>query len=225
MGVVRFFSLGGRIGPGRWLACAVLTAGLGVLCLFGLRLGEGPVPPALGALLGLVLAKLATESARRLHDCGQSAGVGVAPATGIVALIATAVVRWLGHGPDLLFGLALMLAAGSAGLLLLRPGAMAENGFGPPPAPFEASPSRSGHGAGLASTAVLLTVGLAFGLGVLRWEAGMDRQREDRLRRAGPPGQAMSVAHPAASADRGLDAANAKLSNQIDGLLERSEPR
>jgi len=225
MGVARFFSLGGRIGPARWSAWAALTAGLSVLCLFGLRLSEGVLPPVVGALLGLIVAKLVAESARRLHDCGQSAAVGIAPAIGMVVLIATAVVRWLGHGADALFGVALVLAAGAAGLLLLRPGAAADNRFGPPPAPFTASPGRDGQGAGLASTAVLLGVGLAFGLGVLRWEIGMDRQREDRLRRAGPPDQTMPAARPAASADQGLDAANANLSNQIDGLLNRSGPR
>lgn len=161
-----------------WLCAAVALLWA---CILGLQYAEGAALVAVYAGLGLGTAKLATESVRRLHDCGQSGRQGIGPVLGIVALFVTAVLNSIGYGLDGVSIGALVLAAVALLVLLLRPGVSGDNRFGPPPGLLRSSDQRP-TAAGAIAAACIIAAGIGFGLAVLQWQAAMVDQREKRLR-------------------------------------------
>jgi uncharacterized membrane protein YhaH (DUF805 family) len=131
--LIRFFAFNPRIGRLRWTAWLVAAVAIVWLSILGLRDAHGVALVAIYAGLGCATAKLATESVRRLHDCGQSGRRGIGPVLGIVALFLTAVLNSIGYGLDGVSSGALVLAIVALAVLLLRRGAIGENAFGPTP--------------------------------------------------------------------------------------------
>lgn len=70
--LVRFFSIQARTGTLRWLAWFALALGILIGWMLLAIEFEGIALLAAYAVPGLVFAKLATESVRRLHDCGSA---------------------------------------------------------------------------------------------------------------------------------------------------------
>lgn len=177
----RFFAFNPRTGRVRWLAWLCAAVALLWACILGLQHAEGTVLVAIYAVLGFGTAKLATESVRRLHDCGQSGRQGIGPVLGIVVLFVTAVLHSIGYGLDGVSTGALVLATMALLVLLLRPGSKSANRFGTPPRLLRPSEQRPAAG-GTIAAACFIAAGIGFGLAVLQWQAGMAEQREKRLR-------------------------------------------
>lgn len=161
-----------------WLVAAVAMVWLSII---GLREAEGVALVAIYAGLGCGTAKLATESVRRLHDCGQSGRRGIGPVLGIVALFLTAVLNSIGYGLDGVSSGALVLAIVALAVLLLRRGTNDANRFGPPPRLLRPNDERSTIPGTVCAACVTLS-GLTLGLAVLQWQTGMVEQRERRMR-------------------------------------------
>ncbi len=220
LAVVRLFSLDSRTSIARWLV--VLACVLASLwCLIRLlRFVDGiPIIPV-WTLAALLLGKLFVESVRRLHDCGQNAGVALAGMAGIGILLATASLRWSGHGADGIAWGALMFAIVATGVMFLRPGSAYANAYGPP-AQGMASPvsSVSGGKAGVFVATGFGLVGLAAGLGVLAWQSALDSQRDARMERVATDPPPTSADIGTRSDDTPLDNENAATSDRIDALL------
>jgi uncharacterized membrane protein YhaH (DUF805 family) len=182
MGLVRFFSLAPRVSVIRWVAWFAATLAVAWLCILALQRVEGAALVAAYAALGVSVAKLATESVRRLHDCGQSGRLGLKVILGVLALAVTGILHWMGYGPGAVFWAAEGLAAVALAVLMLRPGMLGINAYGPPvPAPFAVSGETSGR-TGSFIAAVFLLAGVGFGFAVLDWQRSIDRNRELRTR-------------------------------------------
>lgn len=220
MAVIRFFSFAPRIARARWLAWFTLALGILVLAAIALARVEGIALVSVYALLGLVAAKLATETVRRLHDVGQSGWMALAVGVGIAALLATAIVHAIGYGSDAISWGALALAAISGAVLTLRPGTPAANAYGAPPPPLAASPAEEGR-AGLFVAVLFLLAGIGTGLGVRAWQDDLARQSEARMQRPEPV-DPVAAPEPSATPRDPLANDNAALSNRIDDLLKES---
>jgi uncharacterized membrane protein YhaH (DUF805 family) len=182
MGLARFFSIAPRVSVIRWVAWFGATLAVAWLCILALQRVEGAALVAAYAVLGVSVAKLATESVRRLHDCGQSGRLGLKVILGVLALALTGILHWMGYGPGVVFWVAEGLAAVGFAVLLLRPGMSGINAYGPPvPAPFAASGEASGS-TGASIAVGFLLAGVGFGCAVLNWQHAIDRSREMRTR-------------------------------------------
>jgi uncharacterized membrane protein YhaH (DUF805 family) len=185
--LVRFFSIRARAGQLRWLAWFALS--LGILCGWAALLlvfdVEGLALIAAYAVPGLAVAKLATESVRRLHDCGQRAGFGLAATIGVIMLFLFGCGYWMGYGATPVFWGIQVGVAASIAALFLRPGTRDANGYGPPPGRLGVSGPKSGA-AGLWIATALLAANLWLGWWVVEWQAAMQRQAEWRSRMPDP---------------------------------------
>ena len=103
MPFLRFFSFAGHTGRFGWAIWSVVFGAVVWAGAVALTRVEGALLVAVYALLGLTAAKLTTETVRRVHDCGQSGWIGLGACIGIVVLVASAALHWLGHDADLLF--------------------------------------------------------------------------------------------------------------------------
>jgi uncharacterized membrane protein YhaH (DUF805 family) len=226
MGFVRFFSLAPRVSVIRWAAWVAATLAVAWLCILALQKVEGAALVAVYAILGVSAAKLSTESARRLHDCGQSGRLGLLVMIGVLALAVTGILRWLEHGPDGVFWAAEGLAAVAFAVLLLRPGMSEINSYGPPaPAPFAVGGETSGR-TGLFIAMGFLLAGIGCGIAVRQWQTGIDRARELRTRvpeepLAQPGAPATADVVPANDAELTEDNESAALLSEIDSMLNQ----
>jgi uncharacterized membrane protein YhaH (DUF805 family) len=215
MPIVRFFSFEtrtGRRGLAVWLIVfCTLAWGAAVV----LTRAEGMLPVFVYALLGLAAAKLATETVRRVHDIGQSGWIGVGVCFGVVILVATAILHWLGYGADLPFWSLIALATVAVATLLLRPGEPNHNRHGPPPGASATGTARPSL-AGTVAATIWMIAGISCGFMALSWQEGMDRQREQRISIPEPPPKPLRSTAPART---GPDVENDALSNRIDDLL------
>ncbi|RMB28706.1 uncharacterized membrane protein YhaH (DUF805 family) [Sphingomonas sp. PP-F2F-G114-C0414] len=228
--LVRLFSYRARTAPLRWLAWLTLTLGFGWLSIETLARVEGVVLMSVFAALGLFAAKIGTETVRRVHDGGQSGWWVPTVATGVVALVLTAVARWLGHDADAIVWGTLTLAGIATAALGLRPGERGINDHGAPPTPWTSSGPADGR-AGLMVAALLLAAGIAAGGAVITWQNALVRERDARMHAAEPrvpdtsaiqaTGNEVSMNHEREAS--GND--NTALSTQIDSLLNEGHAR
>ncbi|QCB43177.1 DUF805 domain-containing protein [Sphingomonas sp. PAMC26645] len=235
--LVRFFSYRARTAPLRWLAWLMLVLGLGRLSVEALARAEGVVLMSVFATLGILAAKIGTETVRRVHDGGQSGWWVPAFAIGVVGLVVTAILRWLGHGADAVACLTLALAAIATAALGLRPGERGTNDHGVPPSAWTSSGPADGQ-AGLVVATLLLMVGIGAGGAVISWQKALIHERDARMRATAPPAPeptakqakgddvSMDKEHDATGSGReALRDDNAALSTQIDSLLNEGNAR
>lgn len=204
-----------------WFAMAL---GLTVIAANLLAHLGGYAVAGIYAALGLIAAKLITETVRRVHDCDQSGWLVLAVGLGIAALLITAGTHWLGHGGDAIAWSSLGLALLCGAVLVGRPGIPIANRFGPPPPRFNVHPVRETYPGAFVAVCFILA-GISAGVGVRAWQDALAKERLARVQRT----------EPVAAASRGpsdvtnqshdpLDDDNAALSNRIDDLLGESKP-
>ncbi len=204
--ITRFFSPAGRTSPARLVLLAVpaltlLWAGARALAVGGIATFV-----LVGALWGLVAAKLAAEVIRRMHDRGRSAGVALLIG-GIAAIVfLLSALRWVQLGADPIVELAMTAIALSLGVALLWPGRADTNRYGPPPARWRASGAGATGRSAVPWVAVLLILaGAAGGFGLFSWSDGV-RQAHERDARAAaayrPPSDPLAAQYNAQEAGR-----------------------
>jgi len=173
------FSSTGRAGVPRALV-ATLVAGV-VFGLAWVALDRGGMIAYVlaGAVAGAMLAKLAAEWVRRLHDTGVSGVVGaVVGAVAAAAIIALTVSSLRYDSPAIYAGVWIVVAI-IAAAALLRPGARGDNRYGPPPpGALAASGTRGG---GLVWAIVATLGGALIGYALIDISQGM-RESQDRAR-------------------------------------------
>lgn len=204
-----------------WFAMAL---GLTVIAAILLAHLDGYAVAGIYAALGLIAAKLITETVRRVHDCDQSGWLVLAVGLGVAALLVTAGIRWLGHGGDAIAWSSLGLALLGGAALVGRPGIPIANRFGRPPPQFNVHPVRETYPGALVA-AFFILAGITAGVGVQAWQNALAEERLARVQRTEPaaaetrgPSDLVNQSHDS------LDDDNAVLSSRIDDLLRESKP-
>ncbi|WP_267903878.1 DUF805 domain-containing protein [Sphingomonas paucimobilis] len=222
--MIRFFSFAARTSRIRWMAWFALALGLSMIAAIMLTHFGDYAVVGIYAALGLIAAKLITETVRRVHDCDQNGWLVLAVGVGIAALLTTAGIRWLGHGDDAIVWSSLGLVLVGGAVLVGRPGTPSANRFGPPPPQFEVHHVRETYPGALVAT-ILVLVSISGGFGVRAWQEALAGERLARVQRAEPVAAKPRV--PSDVPDRShdsLDHNNAVLSNRIDDLLRERKP-
>lgn len=120
--VTRFFSVAGRTSPARFAACVAVAVVLLWAAARALQSGGLATFLLVGAIWGLLVAKLGVEAARRMHDQGRRGRMAL-PIIGVavIAFVAS-MMRWLGSGPDSFFELSMIVLILGLAIAFLRPG-------------------------------------------------------------------------------------------------------
>lgn len=224
MGLIRFFSFAARASRIRWMAWFTMALGLTIIAAILLAHLGGYAVIGIYAALGLIAAKLITETVRRVHDCDQSGWLVLAVGLGIAALLVTAGIRWLGHGGDAVVWGSLGLALVSGAALVGRSGIAIANRFGPPPPRFDMHPVGETYPGALVAACFILA-GISAGLGVRAWQDALAEERLARVQRTEPVvAESRGPSDVANQSHDPLDNDNAALSNRIDDLLRESKP-
>ena len=183
-----FFSIDGRTPRLRFLIVSTIAAV--VLLLLGRSSWDERLAIALpaGAVAGLVLAKVAAEAGRRLHDTGASARAGAWAALLLGLMALGSLYLSLNHENAMLpvtglVGVALLF-------LVVRPGVAGANRFGvPPDGPVAATTTGAAHAAWLLPTVcVVAAVGLVLALASLNDALRRTQEDQYRLSRQPRPG-------------------------------------
>lgn len=178
--IVRSFSIEGRAAVPRWIAWFALSAAAATIWFLILREARGFTYVTAWTAMGIVFAKLVTESVRRLHDREWSGGRFAVIAAIIVGLLLGSVFRRMSHGADLVVLLFEGAAAIAVAAAFLWPGSRGRNRYGPPPAALAPSGGAGGGGAVLAG--VVLATFVGGGLAFSTWLDARERARMEQWR-------------------------------------------
>lgn len=165
------FSPGGTTERRKFLAWLMLASGVWTAAaLLLVRIGGYGASVVAGLLAGLALAKVRIEAVRRLRDAGFSRGIGLALGIGLTVVLASAMLRFVGEGPDLTFA-SLLLTGVAAALVLLLPGGRSK------------LPATTGNGL-LPAIAIVVACGV-LGFAMAAWSNALQTRRQADADRAG----------------------------------------